>query len=42
MSELLFEHDDQIFLDLSGHLLDESSSKPDHAGLSDIAPNTDS
>jgi hypothetical protein len=42
MSELLFEHDDRIFPDLAGHLLDEFSSKLEHAGLSDIAPNTDS
>jgi hypothetical protein len=42
MSELLFEHDDRILPDLSGHLLDEFSSKLEQAGLSDIAPNTDS
>jgi hypothetical protein len=42
MSELLFEHDDQIFLDLSGHLLDEFIIKLKHTGLSDNAPNTDS
>jgi hypothetical protein len=42
MSELLFENYDGIFPDLSGHLLDEFSSKLEHAGLSGIAPNNDS